>query len=86
MSERIARALLTAYRRHVDEINPAIDHPTRRMLQHILLDEEEQAQWGDAAVAAVMAEDADAAAAWRARRSGLVCCGRCHPRAVSPGW
>ena len=26
------------------------------------------------------------AAAWRARRSGSVCCGRCRPRAVSPGW
>ena len=62
-------ALLTAYRRHVDEINPVIDHPTRRMLQHILLDEEEQAQWGDAAVAAVTAEDADGAAAWCTHRT-----------------
>ena len=59
-------ALLAAYRRHVDDVNPVIDHPTRHMLRHILLDEEEQARWGDAAVAVVTAADAAAATAWHA--------------------
>lgn len=58
-------ALLAAYQRHADDVNPVIDHPTWRMLRHILLDEEDQARWGAAAVAAVMAENASAASAWR---------------------
>jgi hypothetical protein len=46
-------ALLAAYRQHCAAANPIADYPTRRMLKHILLDEEETAAWGEQAVAAV---------------------------------
>jgi hypothetical protein len=61
-------ALLDAYRAHIAHCNPVIDHPTRRMLRHLLVDEEEAAVWGRAAVAAVTeAEtDMDKASAWAA--------------------
>ncbi len=61
-------ALLQAYRAHVAACNPIIDHPTRRMLQHILIEEEEAVAWGTAAVEAVTASESDkeAARAWTA--------------------
>ncbi|WP_420632254.1 hypothetical protein [Candidatus Leptofilum sp.] len=46
-------ALLAAYRTHYAKANPVIDHPTRRMIKHILIEEEEMVEWGDAAVTAV---------------------------------
>ena len=46
-------AIVDAYRRHFEHASPIIDHPTRRMIKHILLDQEEIAAWGEAAVAAV---------------------------------
>jgi hypothetical protein len=46
-------ALLDAYRLHYQNSHPVIDYPTRRMLKYILLDEEDQMTWGQAAVSAV---------------------------------
>lgn len=46
-------ALLAAYRAHYAHCNPVIDHPTRRMIKQILLEEEEMMAWGEAAVTAV---------------------------------
>ena len=46
-------ALLTAYRTHHANSNPIMDHPTRRMLKHLLIEEEEMLDWGQAAVTAV---------------------------------
>lgn len=58
-------ALLAAYHQHYAATNPVADYPTRNMLRHILVDEEEAALWGKEAVAAAMAHpDAGAAAAW----------------------
>ncbi len=57
-------ALLAAYQRHYATANPIIDYPTRRMIRHILIEEEEIVAWGERAVAAVQV-DSDAAA-WQA--------------------
>ncbi|WP_420642584.1 hypothetical protein [Candidatus Leptofilum sp.] len=46
-------ALLAAYQAHYDKSNPVIDHPTRRMIKHILIEEEEMMAWGMRAVTAV---------------------------------
>jgi hypothetical protein len=46
-------ALLAAYRMHFAKSNPVIDHPTRRMIKHIMIDEEEMMAWGERAVTAV---------------------------------
>lgn len=46
-------ALLAAYRTHFQKSNPVIDHPTRRMIKHILIEEEEMMEWGERAVTAV---------------------------------
>jgi hypothetical protein len=54
-------ALAAAYRRYLAETNPVIDHPTVRWLRFALQEEEEQIDWGQAAVDA-LAEDADARA------------------------
>ena len=44
--------LAEAYRRHVDETNPLVDHPTRRMLRRNLLDLDDTLAWGGAALEA----------------------------------
>ena len=46
-------ALLAAYRAHFAKSNPVMDHPTRHMIKHILVDEEEMMVWGGVAVTAV---------------------------------
>lgn len=46
-------ALLAAYQAHYKNCNPVIDHPTWRMMKHILIEEEEINEWGDMAVTAV---------------------------------
>jgi len=51
--------LLQAYRTHCGRSNPVIDYPTRRLLKHVLLDEEEVGAWGAAAVTAVVSPLAD---------------------------
>ncbi len=47
-------ALLAAYRQHYAAANPVADYPTRHMLKHILVDEDEIALWGESALAAAM--------------------------------
>ncbi len=60
-------ALCAAYRQHTAQSNPIADYPTRRMLRHILLDEEESQAWGEAALAAARqsAQEQAQAAAWQ---------------------
>jgi bacterioferritin (cytochrome b1) len=61
------RALAAAYRRHLALTNPLVDHPTRRMMRPVLLEEEEAVSWGEAAVEALVARDPAAServAAW----------------------
>ena len=61
-------ALLAAYRTHFAKSNPVIDHPTRRMIKHILIEEEEVMDWGVRAVTAVTQSPAAQAKAdqWQA--------------------
>lgn len=58
-------ALNAAYRQHIEQAHPLVDHPTRRMLRHILLDEEEVMRWGEAAIVALTATPEAAARAER---------------------
>jgi bacterioferritin (cytochrome b1) len=46
----IRRSLLNAYREHYERSNPVVDHPTRRVLRIMILEEEEMVAWTDAAV------------------------------------
>ena len=59
----LRHALLAAYELHRDTINPIIDYPTRHLLKHILLDEDEIATWGRAAANALITTDAERARA-----------------------
>ncbi len=62
-------ALAAAYREHLARTNPLVDQPTRRVLMASLPDHEDALSWSDAALAALMVRDPDAAArakAWRA--------------------
>jgi hypothetical protein len=67
---RVARpALAAAYRTHLADTNPLVDHPTRRLLRFALLEEDDAIAWGEAALAALLRSDPDAAAratAWEA--------------------
>lgn len=53
-------ALLEAYRRHYERSSPVIDYPTRHLLKHILVDQEEIHTWGRLALD-VVTEGATAA-------------------------
>lgn len=57
------RALLDAYRRHLDETNPLVDHPTRRILRAVAAEEEEALAWAERAVEVLVEARADPAAA-----------------------
>jgi len=59
-------ALLAAYRTHYETANPLVDHPTRRMLRLLMLEEEEAVEWGKAAITALTEDPADGlrAVAW----------------------
>lgn len=59
-------ALCEAYHIHYDTSSPVIDQPTRRMLKHILLDEEETVAWGRQALEALAntAEEQAQARVW----------------------
>jgi len=46
-------ALLAALREHYTAANPLVDHPTRRMLRLLILEQEEAVAWGKAALAAL---------------------------------
>lgn len=45
-------ALLAAYEAHFAAANPLVDHPTRRILRLLILEEQEAVTWGEAAIAA----------------------------------
>ena len=64
----LKRALLAAYREHYALTNPVADYPTRYLLKHIIVDEEEALAWGLAAVDALTQTPAEQeeAAAWNA--------------------
>lgn len=64
----VRAALAQAYRAHLAETNPLVDHPTRRILSRALLDHEEALAWAQRAESALTHPDPDAAAragAWR---------------------
>jgi uncharacterized phosphosugar-binding protein len=46
-------ALLEALKRHESELNPLLDHPTRRMLRTVIREQEEILEWGKRALAVV---------------------------------
>jgi hypothetical protein len=46
-------AVLDAYRRHFESANPLVDFPTRRVLRHLIIEQEDMVQWGQAALEAV---------------------------------
>lgn len=63
------RALARAYRGYLDHANPLVDQPTRRILRAAIGDIDDAADWGAAALDAIVADDADArtaADAWTA--------------------
>lgn len=81
-------ALLEAYRDHVARSNPVIDQPTRRMLRHIVLDEEDIDAWSRAAVTALTPTPADQsrAEAWMAHlRAWLAAAGGVAGDSPRPG-
>ena len=53
----IRPTLLAAYRHHFGTTNPLVDQPTRRRLRFIMLEEEEQIAWGQAALEALLTTD-----------------------------
>jgi hypothetical protein len=53
----IRPALLKACRHHLDTTNPLVDQPTCRRLRFIILDEEQQLKWGEAALDALLVDD-----------------------------
>jgi hypothetical protein len=61
------RALLTAYRHHIDDTDPVTDVPTIRCLRRVIMDYEPMLEWADAAIAAYVegGEQEPALAAWR---------------------
>jgi hypothetical protein len=60
-------ALYEAYREHLRETNPLVDHPTTRILRTILLDEDDTLAWAEQAVEAITAHDPDTAERTRHR-------------------
>jgi len=59
------RAVLDAYREHLRDTNPLVDHPTRRLLRLAVLDHEEALRWSTTALEALAR--GDPAASSRAR-------------------
>jgi hypothetical protein len=59
-------ALLDAYRTHYATANPLVDHPTRRMLRFMIIEEEDAVAWGRAALDALIQtpDDRQRADAW----------------------
>jgi hypothetical protein len=50
-------ALAAAYRAHIDETNPLVDHPTRRVLRSALQETEDAIRWSQSALAAIGSAD-----------------------------
>jgi hypothetical protein len=51
-------SLLNAYREHYARTNPLVDHPTRRILRFIIMEDAETLAWTEQAVAALQAQPA----------------------------
>jgi hypothetical protein len=51
----IRASLLNAYRDHYERSNPLVDHPTRRVLRMIIIEEEEILHWTEEAIAGLTA-------------------------------
>ena len=49
-------ALAAAYRAHIDQTNPLVDHPTVRVLKQAIVDEDEMIDWGTRALEACIAD------------------------------
>jgi hypothetical protein len=60
--------LVRAWRKHQVETNPLADHPTCRILKHMIQEEEEMIAWGEQAITALARseEQANAGQAWEA--------------------
>ena len=57
---RVVRGdLVQSLRKHLADTNPLADHPTRRALRLILLEEEETLTWGETAISALSRSAAD---------------------------
>lgn len=52
----VRTSLLNAYREHYQRSNPVVDHPTRRILRFIMLEEEETLAWTRAAAEGLAAQ------------------------------
>jgi hypothetical protein len=68
-------ALADAYRLHVAETNPLVDHPTRRMLRVALQETEDAVAWGAAALEPLLAADAATKARaleWQSRLEAML--------------
>lgn len=55
--------LLAAYKDHYENLNPLVDHPTRRLLRFLILEEEETVTWGQQTLAALTQDSASKARA-----------------------
>lgn len=68
-------ALVAAYRAHLDQTNPLVDHPTCRVLRMALLETEDAVAWGVSALDVLCQADDSAQAradAWRDRLEGML--------------
>ena len=68
--EIIKPAMADAFREHLREAHSVADQPTRRLLQFVLVDEDEQMAWGTSALAALRSQPwgpkaSDRLAPWR---------------------
>lgn len=54
-------ALAEAYRTHIAETNPLVDHPTRRLLRFALQETQDAIRWGESALEAIAARPPAAA-------------------------
>jgi len=59
-------AVVDRMRQQLEAANPLFDHPTRRMLRLLLLEQDEMVAWGRTACAAVAEANHDEASAWEA--------------------
>lgn len=51
-------AVLSAYQEHFERANPLVDFPTRRVLRHLMLEQEDMVAWGTAALEAIGVDEA----------------------------
>jgi hypothetical protein len=59
----IRPALIEAFEAHLSRLNPIVDHPTARIFRQMIQEETQMTEWGAAALAALTADEQDAATA-----------------------